>query len=393
MNAPNLSRRLATRIIDGLLGRGRIVVVRGGTSALVRAVDDSIAAFVSPIVDRFDHEISPAEDPALREALTHLGSLVAQTLLASEHLEDVFADRSLVEREVFETATQTFADASADERAHVMLIEVDMLGYVASTVAKFAPEEIVVEALEHAADSLVVKLSRYDVDSREALFEFGEDVCPDLRLELEEAVADELSGLVADGVVSLPAIERTRPLLHHAAVAHRGRLLRQIDRAATHTLCRTGCSARWDFPEDRSVRVVFTPLSEQDAREVDDYVAEFAIAVDSILAHAGAPLVTHVAREVDAVRIEGNGADKGDGSVGEPELPPESETEPVAVPKRAPRSGLRPKRTAAAAPKRASSKRATKRTEVKAAEKSSPRKKSTSKRTTTKKARAIKKSG
>ena len=141
------------------------------------------------------------------------------------------------------------------------------------------------------------------------------------------------------------------------------------------------------------MRVVFTPLSEQDAREVDDYVAEFAIAVDSILAHAGAPLVTHVAREVDAVRIEGNGADKGDGSVGEPELPPESEPEPVAVPKRAPRSGLRPKRTAAAAPKRASSKRATKRTEVKAAEKSSPRKKSTSKRTTTKKARAIKKSG
>ena len=104
MNAPNLSRRLATRIIEGLRGRGRIVVVLGGTSALVRLVDDAVSAFITPLSERFELEPSSEPDQSTRDALTLLAATVARTVLSSEHLEDVFADSAIVEREERERA-------------------------------------------------------------------------------------------------------------------------------------------------------------------------------------------------------------------------------------------------------------------------------------------------
>lgn len=392
MNAPNLSRRLATRIIDGLQGRGRIVVVRGSTSALVRAVDDAISAFVSPIADRFEHEQSSADDPQTRDALTLLASSVARTLFSSEHLEDVFADRAIVEREVFDAAMNAFVEEQEAERARVMHVEIDLLGYVAATAGKLAPEEHVTSAIEHAAMSLGVKVSNYDPASRVATFETGDETFPDLRLELEEAVADELSSLVARGVVKLPVLERTRPLVRLVDPSSRTRLMRVMDRAATRTLRRTGCSAQWELPDDRSVRVVFTPLSEQDARDVDTHVTEFASEVDGILADAGAPLVTEVPALVSAAPLVVPAAaavaphHDGNGTAEAEEVAPESEPEPVAKPKRAPRAGVRAKAPPRVAPKRTPAKRTAKRTEA-AVEKPAPRKKAT----TTKRGAATKK--
>lgn len=391
VNAPNLSRRLATRIIEGLQGRGRIVVVRGSTSALVRAVDDAIAAFVSPIIDRFEHDPSPA-DQQTREAITLLASAVARTLFSSEHLEDVFADRAVVEREVFDAATLAFVEESEADRARVIRVELDLLGYVAATAGKLAAEEHVIETLERTASSLGVKLSIYDPSSREAIFEPETELFTDLRLELEEAVADELSSLVVQGIVTLPVVERTRPLVHHVSAAHRTRLSRLLDRAATRTLRRTGCSARWELPDDRSVRVVFTPLSEQDARDVDTHVNEFAVEVDAILADAGAPLVTQIIAE-ESSRTAAASHHNGHGTADEIETAPESVPEPEVVPKRAPRSGVRAKTSSRVAPKRAPAKRVAKRTEATTSDKPSPRKKAAAKRTTgaPKKTRAAKK--
>ncbi len=392
MNAPNLSRRLATRIIEGLQGRGRIVVVRGSTSALVRAVDDAVAAFVSPIIERFERDPSPTHQQT-REAITLLASAVARTLFSSEHLEDVFADRSVVEREVFDATTIAFVEESEADRARVIRVELDLLGYVAATAGKLASEEQVTQALERTATSLGVKLSSYDVFSREAIFEPETQSFADLRLELEEAVADELSSLVVQGVVTLPVVERTRPLVHSVSAAHRARLLRVIDRAATRTLRRTGCSARWELPDDRCVRIVFTPLSEQDARDVDTHVNEFAAEVDAILADAGALLVTQVmvaesSRAVAALHHNGNG------TAGESEAAPESESEPAVVPKRAPRPIVRTKASSRVAPKRAPAKRVAKRAEATTTSDKPPtRKKAAVKRGTgaAKKTRASKK--
>jgi aspartate 1-decarboxylase len=391
VNAPNLSRRLATHIIEGLQGRGRIVVVRGSTSALVRAVDDAIAAFVSPIIDRFERDPSPS-DQQTRDAITLLAAAVARTLFSSEHLEDVFADLSIVEREVFDAATLAFVEESEADRARVIRVELDLLGYVAATAGKLASEEQVIDTLERTANSLGVKLSHYDPSSREAIFEPGTESFADLRLELEEAVADDLSSLVVQGIVKLPVVERTRPLLHHVGPAYRTRLMRMIDRSASRTLRRTGCAARWELPDDRSVRVAFTPLSEQDARDVDTHVNEFAAEVDAILADAGAPLVTQImtdesSRAVSALRHNGNG------SAADHDSPPESEPEPEVVPKRAPRTGVRAKTAQRVAPKRAPAKRSTKRSEAPTTDKPSTRKQAGVKRGTgaAKKTRAAKK--
>lgn len=372
MNAPNLSRRLATRIIEGLQGRGRIVVVRGSTWALVRAVDDAIAVFVSPIIDRFERDPSPA-DQQTREAITLLASAVARTLFSSEHLEDVFADRSVVEREVFDAATLAFNEESEADRARVIRVELDLLGYVAATAGKLASEEHLTNTLERTANSLGVKLSSYDAMSREAIFEPGTESFPDLRLELEEAVADDLSSLVVQGIVTLPVMERTRPLVHHVAPAYRTRVMRMIDRCATRTLRRTGCSARWELPDDRSVRVAFTPLSEQDARDVDTHVNEFAAEVDAILADAGAPLVTEIITE-EKSRALGASRHNGNGHVEEHDAPPESESEPDVAPKRVIRAGVRAKTAPRVAPKRAPAKRSAKRTEALTTDKPSTRK-------------------
>jgi len=398
VNAPNLARRLATRIIEGLQGRGRIVVVRGASSALVRSVDDAISAFVSPIADRFDREPSSPEDHQTREAITLLASSVARTLFSSEHLEDVFADRTIVEREVFDAARSAFVEAWEADRARVMHIELDLLGYVAATAGKLAPEEQIIVALERAAISLGVKLSSYDAASREAIFETGNEPLPDLRLELEEAIADELSSLVARGLVMLPVIERTRPLVRRVDATRRTRLLRVMDRAATRTLRRTGCSARWELPDDRTVRVVFTPLSEQDAREVDAHVTEFASEIDAILADAGAPLVTDTPTPAPAPPAEpavATGAMRhdGNGTVEAEEVVPESEPEPVVVPKRAPRAGVRAKAPPRVAPKRTPAKRATKRVEATEGKPAARKKTAVKKRGTSAKKKSAAKKG
>lgn len=392
MNVPNLSRRLATRIIEGLQGRGRIVVVRGGTSALVRALDDAITVFIGPVSDRFEHELSPDVNQHTREILSLLAGTITQALFLSEHLEDVFADRSIVEREVFDAALHAFLDAFAAERARVLRVELDMLGYVAATAGRLAHEEYVTEALEHAAHSLGVKLSVYDPVSREAIFEPEDEVFPDLRLELEEAVADELCALVSQRVVNLPVLERTRPLVHHVSPAQKTRLHRTIERAADRTLRRTGCSAQWELPDDRSLRILFTPLSEQDARDVDAHVSEFATDVDTLLADAGAPLVTDILVTAPVARVASRHHDELMVAKVEVVAPEVLESEPVRVPARAGHPGVRAKAESRVVPKRVPATRATKAAEALGNEVPAVRKKPTAKlATATKKARVAKK--
>ena len=292
MNALNLSRRLASRIVEGLKGRGRILVVKGGTAALVRAVDDAMSGYVEPLAERALRVPTTPDDPATREALSRLTGRVAQALLASEHLEDVFADRSVVEREVLDAARHALDEASASQDEAVVRVELDLLGYVAATAGRRARVPSLVLALERAGLVAGARLDSYDPATREAVFVPEPPADPDLHLELEEAVADELCALVEQGAVELPTLERTAPLTREVSPSERARLTRFIDRAATRTLRRTGNTAQWEIPDGRSVRVIYTPLSELDARDVDMHVASFAAEVDALFADAGAPLIT-----------------------------------------------------------------------------------------------------
>jgi len=295
VNAPNLSRRLASRIVEGLKGRGRILVVKGETAALVRTLDDAMSGFVEPLAERIGRSPSLADDPTTHDALSRLTCRVARALLASEHLEDVFADRSVVEREVLDAARLALREASAAGREDLVSVELDLLGYVAATAGKRAKLDELVPALERAGRIARANLASYDPATREATFLPEPPIHPDLGLELEEAVADELCALVEQGVVELPTLERVVPLARALRASERTRLARVIDRAATHTLRRTGNAARWAIDDGKTLRVVYTPLSEQDARDVDGYVAAFAAEVNALLGEAATPLVSALA--------------------------------------------------------------------------------------------------
>lgn len=298
MNAPNLSRRIASSIVDGLKARGRILVVKGGTAALVRAVDESMASELerlSPIPG--PRALPPTQQAQDSEAaqtpermVERMVDRVVGALLGSEHLEDVFADRSVVRREVEGAVRAALSEAreKADEaNVHVRL---DLLGYVASTAGKRAPEGTLREALERAGHLAGARLAGYDAEARTAMFLPEVEGDPDLRLTLEEAVADELTALIETGQVELPTLERRVALEKDVSPDLRPGLRRRIELAATRTLRRTGCAASWEFEGPRALRVTFTPMSEQDAREMDTHLSQFAREVNAALADLPARL-------------------------------------------------------------------------------------------------------
>jgi len=250
-----------------------------------------MSSSVELVAERVCRAPTALDDASTTETLAHLSGRVAQALLASEHLEDIFADRSVVEREVLDATRAALREACAARDEALVHVELDLLGYVAATAGRRAAQETIISALERAGRTARATLEAYNAQTREALFFPEPRSHPDLRLELEEIVADELCALVQRGDVELPTIDRTVSLVHDVAASERARLSRYIDRAATRTLRRTGCQAKWELPSGSRLHVRFTPLSEQDARDVDAYVGAFAREVDSLFEEAGAPLV------------------------------------------------------------------------------------------------------
>ncbi|MFT3773173.1 MAG: hypothetical protein QM820_47950 [Minicystis sp.] len=168
-----------------------------------------------------------------------------------------------------------------------MTVKLDTLGYVAATVSKRADAATLRQALDRAAAVAHARFSSYSPELREATFRIdgGGD---DERLELEEAVADELTDLAEQGVAPLPTVERRLDLGRSLSTIEQRSLRARIDAAAEATLLRSGHAATWDFADERSIRVTFTPLSDQDARGVDAPANAFGREVAAIVGVAKA---------------------------------------------------------------------------------------------------------
>jgi hypothetical protein len=164
-------------------------------------------------------------------------------------------------------------------------VRLDTLGYDASTVGKRAPAAALRAALERAAPSFGGVLKKYDPEVREAIFSL-ESSDPDARLEIEEAVADELSDLIDADVVTLPMMERTIDLSRQLDLGPRSNLRQRIDAIAAKMLRQGGCAASWELVGDRRLKVRVTPLSEQDALEVDSHMTAL---LSEIMAVIGEP--------------------------------------------------------------------------------------------------------
>jgi hypothetical protein len=293
----NLSRRLSTSIVDALKAHGHILVARGGATALARELEDKMSDDIETIAPRLepwglvDGEVTTTFGAdEVDDQVEELVATLTSTLMESEHVEDVFAEDNVIKRDVF----RVMRDALLGPRRGLVYdddgpvqVRLDTLGYIASTVGKRAVVRVLREALARAAQSAGGKLTGYDPETREATFSItGND--PDARLELEEAVADELSDLVETHVVSLPMVERRIELSRKIEPGSRGSLRQRIDAVAAKTLRQGGCAASWELEGDRTLKIKVTPLSEQDAIEVDSHVSALAREIASVLGEVAA---------------------------------------------------------------------------------------------------------
>lgn len=293
-----LSRRLSTSVVDALKAHGHILVVKGGATALAREMDELMAPEVATIEPRLKpyaplvgEPTSTFGDETIDQAVEDMVVKVTRALMNSDHVEDVFAEDAVIRRDVFRVMRDGLrepqlildgGDEHGDQAS--VTVKLDTLGYVAATASRRTDASTLRQALDRAASVTGAHFSGFSPELREATFRLEGDSL-DERLEIEEAVADELTDLVEQGVVDLPTIERRIDLSRSFAVSEQRALRSRIDAAAEATLLRSGCAASWDFDDARTLRILFTPLSEQDAKGVEAPTSAFARELATLLSN------------------------------------------------------------------------------------------------------------
>ncbi len=291
-------RRLAVAVVEALKAHGHILVVKGGGEALVRELSQlmmepvvMVAPRLGPRVPLFGEVTSTFGHEDSDEIVEEMVKSVTHALMESDHVDDVFAEDNVIRRDVFRVARDTLLaplppeEEPDDEGEGAISVRLDELGYIAKAVAIRADAGTLREALERAAESVDAQLEGYEPTTREAVFA-APGGGPDRRLELEETVADELADLVEVGIVELPTVEREVDLARPVDVAERKALRPRIDVISTRTLIRSGCAVTWEHDGASRIKVTFTPLSDHDARELDQHLAAFARDVNAMLAES-----------------------------------------------------------------------------------------------------------
>lgn len=283
MNERNLSRGLSTIVVDALKAQGHILVVKGGATALAREIGELLAPALAATPSGAAEEVGP-------RVMDELAASIARALMSSDHVEDVFAEDQVIRRDVLRALRDGLSAPPRGEDEAAVTVKLDTLGYVAATVSRRADPATLQRALDRAAAVSHARFVSFHAESREAVFRVDGGTA-DERLELEEAVADELADLAEQGVTPLPTIERRIALGRAVESPEQQALAARLDAAAEVTLFRSGCAAEWSFADPRTLRIVFTPLSEQDARDVEAPAAAFAREVAAILGVAASPPV------------------------------------------------------------------------------------------------------
>ncbi|MEJ7730564.1 MAG: hypothetical protein WKG00_15255 [Polyangiaceae bacterium] len=292
----SLPRRVAASVVETLKTKGHILVVKGGSEALVRELDAMMAEQLTKVSAGVAPRTVVGEvtstfgDEAIDEAIEEMVGTLAERLMDSDHVEDVFAEDNVIRRDIFRAVRDSLLQGAGveaeveeeEDAAGPISVRLDTLGYVASTVAKRADTESLKDALERAALAFEGQLENYDNGAREATFAMPAGD-PDVRLELEEAVAEELTDLVDMGIVDLPAAERRLPLPRPLPPAERAALKPRLDAALAQAVQRLGFAASWDFLGSNLV-ATFTPLSEKDTQIVEERAEVFARSAAEILA-------------------------------------------------------------------------------------------------------------
>lgn len=301
VNARSSSRRLATTIVDALKARGHVLVVKGGATALTRELDELMAeplAKIEPMlmpIEVVGEVTSTFGDDEIDETIETIVRRLTRKLMDSDHVEDVFAEDRVIRRDIFRTLRDELLVFGTDDPGEVR-IPLDALGYIPGTVSRRADEATTKAALERAANQASAALLAYDGVAREAVLRLAPEADPDdARRALDEAIADELARLADEGIVELPSIERLLPLPSRLTAAELKTARARIDALLERSFVARGCAVAWDFAEPSSagvprIAVHVTPLSEEEARDIERTMATFAGELEALFAPVTPPL-------------------------------------------------------------------------------------------------------
>ena len=218
-------------------------------------------------------------DEAIDQAVEDMVVKLTHALMNSDHVEDVFAEDAVIRRDIFRVLRDGLREPHRDVEAHAarrVTVKLDTLGYVAATASRRADPTTLAGRSTAPPSVARARFSGFSPELREATFRL-DGGGPDERLEIEEAVADELDRSRRAGprrAADDRAPRRARPRRPRRRAAraprpHRGR--RRGDARSAPAAPRAG-----SFADPRTLRVLFTPLSEQDARGVDAPTIAFA---------------------------------------------------------------------------------------------------------------------
>ncbi len=313
---PNLSRQLASSVIEALKHAGHVLIAKGKSETLLRELASQIEPTLVKVIPRILRSEITGEvtstfgDEATDEAVEELVERLREQMIDSEGIEDIFADDKVIDRVIFRTLHEGLVHSAhaaredEEDDAPPISVRLDTLGYVASTASKLTDSETLKDALERAALSASTELDTFDAASRTAFFASSDDD-PDKRLEIEEAVEEELADLVEMGLVDLPTSVRSVPLPHALDEARRKALKKPLHEMAARVLASRVCPGTWDWDGATAIKLTFTPMSEPDAKAVDGAVAQFTRELAMLLEGDGrgdASFVDAIASALEAQR-------------------------------------------------------------------------------------------
>lgn len=291
-----LQRLLATTVVEALEKREHVIVAPGRTDALADEVEGIIAPNLATITANLEPErqvlgevTSTFGHEAADEAVETAVDEIAERLMQSDHVDDIFAEDRLIRRDAFRAIQGVLLRyvrgelevQDEDSEAESTDIELDRLGYLVSTVAQRADPSLLESTLERAAAATGVKLVRLDAADRRATFSPGPSGS-DVRLSLEEAITERLVDLVDADLVELPTMERV--LKMPPTAARHADFARALQGAARLTQQLTGCAAACTVVDAETLLASLTPLSEDGARQIDTHFDTFLENLESSIA-------------------------------------------------------------------------------------------------------------
>jgi hypothetical protein len=313
-----LQRVLASGVLEALRARAHLQVAQESSDAVVDEVEAIIAPALSTIRPKVGEHRTLGEADT-RAAVESIVDRITQRLMESDHIDDIFADDRVIRRDAFRAIRDILlgyirGELEVDEEVDTGAFEVrlDGLGYLVATASRRLDESLLVEALDRAGAATGANLSEYDPARNTATFarvggaEAG-------RLALEEAITEELSGLVDADVVALPGMQQVLEVAR-GSVDQPG-FDAAVERAISRIQRQVGCAASCAIIDERTLVACLTPLSDDTAERAEEYFGRFVALLEEELSALEAS-ATEVAK--GAAKRSGRSAARRKGSSSSP---------------------------------------------------------------------------